>query len=69
MPCEKLERLDKRYRSRYAMSMVQNLKEIQANGIEKFLRNQEVKYKCPNCGDVISVHDRKCYSCLQIAKI
>ena len=68
MPCKNLERVDKRYRNRYAMSMVENLKEIQTKGIETFLKNQETKYKCPNCGDVVSVHDRKCYSCKQIIK-
>ena len=68
MPCEKLEHLDKRYRTRYNMSMVENLKEIQKNGIEAFLENQEAKYRCPNCGDVVSVHDRKCYSCKQVIK-
>jgi rubrerythrin len=45
------------------MSMVENLREIKANGIENFLKNQEAKYKCLACGDVISVHDGKCYSC------
>src|SRR3989304_275844 len=68
MPCKHLERIDKRYRNRYAMSMVQNLKEIQTKGIETFLENQEAKYKCSNCGDVFSVHDGKCYSCMQITK-
>jgi len=68
MPCKNLARLDERYRNRYAMSMVENLKEIQTKGIETFLKNQEAKYKCPKCGDAISVHDRKCYSCKQIAK-
>jgi len=68
MPCKNLERIDKRYRNRYAMSMVQNLKEIQTKGIETFLENQESKYKCPNCGEVVSVHDRKCYSCVKIAR-
>src|SRR3990172_9323086 len=66
MPCKNLERLDKRYQNGYAMSMVQNLKEIQTNGIEPFLKNQEAKCKCPNCGDVVSVHDGKCYSCMKI---
>jgi hypothetical protein len=63
MPCENLDRLDRRYRKRYDMSMVENLKEIRDQGINEFLKTQEEKYKCPKCGDVISVHDRKCYVC------
>jgi len=63
MPCANLERLDRRYRTRYNMSMVENLKELKEKGINQFLRNQRKKYNCPACGDVISVHDGKCYAC------
>ena len=63
MPCRNLDRLDRRYRERYGMSMVENLQEIQAKGVPAFLRNQETKYACQNCGDIVSVHDGKCYSC------
>ena len=63
IPCENLDRLDRRYRSRYDMSMVENLREIKEKGMKKFLENQEEKYTCPECGDVVSVHDGKCYTC------
>jgi hypothetical protein len=63
MPCEKLAHLDQRYRLRYGMSMVENLKELKAKGMDEFLKNQQEKYRCPNCGGVVSVHDGKCYSC------
>ena len=49
MPCENLDRLDRRYRKRYDMSMVENLKEIRDKGINEFLKTQEEKYKCPKC--------------------
>jgi predicted RNA-binding Zn-ribbon protein involved in translation (DUF1610 family) len=45
------------------MSMVSNLRELEENGVEAVLKSQEVKHKCPECGDIISVHDRKCYAC------
>lgn len=63
MPCPHLQRLDKRYRERYNMSMVENLKEIKAKGMEVFLKGQQEKYRCPKCGDVVCVHDGKCYGC------
>ena len=63
MPCEHLAHLDKRYRERYSMSMVENLKELKAKGMDGFLKNQQTKYQCPECGGVVCVHDRKCYSC------
>jgi len=55
--------LDRRYRERYGMSMVTNLRELEKNGIDYFLKSQEAKYKCPECGDILSVHDQKCYAC------
>jgi rubrerythrin len=45
------------------MSMIENLKLIQEKGMAEFLRSQEEKYRCPSCGDVVSVHDGKCYGC------
>lgn len=63
MPCEKLAHLDKRYRERYTMSMVENLRELKANGVSEFLKNQQEKYRCPSCGEVVCVHDGKCYLC------
>lgn len=63
MPCEKLAHLDKRYRERYAMSMVENLRELKANGMSEFLKNQQEKYRCPSCGEVVCVYDGKCYLC------
>jgi hypothetical protein len=63
VPCENLDRLDRRYRSRYEMSMVENIREIKEKGIKKFLENQEEKYACPECGDVVSVYCGKCYTC------
>jgi rubrerythrin len=63
MPCEKLAHLDKRYRERYSMSMVENLKLLKEKGMAEFLKSQKEKYRCPICGDVVCVHDNKCYGC------
>lgn len=63
MPCDKLAKLDEYYSARYRMSMVENLRIIQEKGMTKFLRKQAKKYRCPSCGDVVSVHDGKCYAC------
>ena len=63
MPCERLAKLDLHYRARYGMSMVENQKAIKENGMDEFLKSQAEKYRCPSCGDVVSVHDGKCYGC------
>jgi rubrerythrin len=45
------------------MSMVENLKMLKAKGIDEFLKNQAEKHTCPSCGDMVCIHDGKCYSC------
>jgi len=62
-PCEQLQKLDKGYRERYVMSMIGNLEYIRDNGMDDFLKQQEKKYRCPDCGGVICVHNEICYSC------
>jgi len=64
MPCAKLAHLDKRYRERYGMSMVENLKILKEKGVDEFLKDQDKKYCCTDCvTGVICVHDNKCFSC------
>ena len=62
-PCSHLEKLDKLYRERYNMSMIENLEYIRDNGMDSFLKKQKKKYQCPECGGVICVHNGICYSC------
>lgn len=62
-PCSHLEKLDRLYRERYKMSMIENLEYIRDKGIDAFLKQQEKKYQCPECGGVICVHNNICYSC------
>ena len=62
-PCEKLETLDKRYMDKYGMSVIENLRYIQTNGIKQFLKNEEERWKCPTCNGVICVHNKTCYTC------
>ncbi|MBN2488189.1 MAG: DUF3795 domain-containing protein [Methanosarcinaceae archaeon] len=62
-PCEGLERLDQGYRKKYDMSMIENLNEIKETGISRFIKDQYEKYKCSECGNLISVHNKKCFVC------
>ena len=66
MPCRSLSAIDKRYRTRYGMSMVENLVFIKNHGMGKFLKAQERKYRCFRCGRVVCVHNDKCYDCEKI---
>lgn len=43
-PCQRLKNLDKRYRTKYDMSMIENLNMIKDKGIREFLKKQKKKY-------------------------
>ena len=62
-PCETLKTLDKRYTEKYGLSLVRNLKYIQKNGIDEFLKYEKERWKCPTCGGVVCVHNSRCYYC------
>lgn len=62
-PCTRLKNLDKRYRSKYGMSMIDNLQAIHAVGIRKFVQDEKTKWACPECDDLICVHRPACTGC------
>ncbi|MBT8341171.1 MAG: DUF3795 domain-containing protein [Desulfatitalea sp.] len=68
-PCREIDRMDIRYRSNYKMSVKENLKAIKDDGIALFLNSQYKDHNCPNCGGLISVHNRKCFKCQEIKKL
>jgi hypothetical protein len=45
------------------MSMLENLGIIKNESIEALLAREEEKWKCLECGGVISCHNGTCYSC------
>jgi hypothetical protein len=62
-PCRRLKELDKRYRTKYHMSMIENLDAIKANGMEDFLEKQEEKWRCPTCEGAVCCHNGLCLNC------
>jgi hypothetical protein len=63
-PCDRLKYLDKRYRTKFHMSMIANLRFIQANGLEAFLKDQEEKWACEKCGEhLVCCHNGLCLYC------
>ncbi|MBA3046117.1 MAG: DUF3795 domain-containing protein [Candidatus Thermoplasmatota archaeon] len=65
-PCENLRKIDARYRKNYDYSFIVALEFIRDNGMEPHLVHEEMRYKCPSCGDVLCVHNGKCYKCQSI---
>jgi len=62
-PCRRLKNLDDKYRSKYHMSMLENLSTIKKIGMQHFLQQQQEKYRCYNCGATLCVHRNECPSC------
>lgn len=62
-PCKSINQLDIRYKKFYRMSEIDNLNFIRDFGISKFLKQQEKRWKCEKCGDLISCHNGICYNC------
>lgn len=62
-PCRRLKQLDKRYRTKYHMSMLENLESIKEHGMEAFLGNEEIRWTCTECGNIVCVHRNACSAC------
>jgi hypothetical protein len=62
-PCPRLKGLDKRYRTNYGMSMIENLAYIQNFGLGEFLKNEEIRWTCAECGFGLCVHRDFCLNC------
>ncbi len=58
-PCDRLKHLDKRYRTKYGMSEIENLEYIRENGIRKFVQKERKKWISKK--GVFCVHDKKYY--------
>lgn len=62
-PCKRLKQLDKRYRSKYHSSLIQNLKDLKVMGEELYMEREKVRCRCKECGAVICIHAKECQSC------
>jgi hypothetical protein len=62
-PCDRLKHLDERYRTKYGMSMIDNLVHIKKFGIRQFIKNEKERWTCPECSQLLCVHKQLCLSC------
>ncbi|MBC5706417.1 DUF3795 domain-containing protein [Hungatella sp. L12] len=62
-PCRRIRDLDRSYRKRYGVSLIEQSLFVKENGMELFLRNERKRYTCTACGGVISLHDHQCSEC------
>ena len=68
-PCKRIKQLDRRYRTKYGMSMIQNLRIIDSHGINYFADKQTKKWTCRKCGSLLSVHRDVCRNCGSTNKV
>jgi len=62
-PCARLRRLDNRYRTKYRMSMIDNLQRIRELGLDGYIDREKERWKCPECGGIVCVHRDDCLTC------
>jgi hypothetical protein len=62
-PCLRIKQLDKRYRTKYNMSVLENLENIKKLGVRKFVQNEKIRWTCSECGGIICVHTGYCSNC------
>ena len=58
-PCKRLKNLDKRYRTKYDMSMIANLENIKKLGIRKFIEKEKKRWI--KGGKIFCVHRKEYY--------
>ncbi|WP_366521775.1 DUF3795 domain-containing protein [uncultured Proteiniphilum sp.] len=68
-PCQRIKQLDARYRKNYRTSLIENLRQIQSNGIETFLQLETIKQTCPFCQKTLSVHRNFCLHCKEMVNV
>jgi hypothetical protein len=62
-PCADLLHLDRRYRTRYAVSAIANLERIKAVGVGKFVAEETAEWTCEGCGSLLCMHKPRCANC------
>lgn len=64
--CTRLKQLDKRYRIKYSMSMIEYLNAIRDFGLDRFMEIENTRRVCPEWGNSICIHNRKCFKCERV---
>ncbi|MBB4035223.1 membrane protease subunit (stomatin/prohibitin family) [Dysgonomonas hofstadii] len=62
-PCIRLRRMDVRYSQNYHISLIENLRNIQVNGSKIFMKAESIKWTCPHCNKIRSMHKTVCTTC------
>ncbi len=64
-PCARLKTLDRRYRTRYGVSVLENLDQIKSAGLTRFVAEEALTWRCTRCGASLCMHQPECPGCGQ----
>jgi hypothetical protein len=62
-PCANLNKLNQRHIHEDNVNLIDNLLRIKTIGVERWLEEQEDKFRCPRCGGNTCAIDGECYDC------
>ena len=62
-PCDLVVKLDKRYQTKWGASPIRNLEEIHETGMDAFLAEERIRWRCNLCGELLSMHFWQCPGC------
>jgi len=62
-PCALVKQIDKRYKLKYKISLIENGLRAKTVGVKQHLREEKEKWTCPECGGVVSLHSKICSEC------
>ncbi|MDL2253846.1 DUF3795 domain-containing protein [Ruminococcaceae bacterium OttesenSCG-928-I18] len=62
-PCKHIKTLDKSYRRRYHISLIEDGHLAAKQGVSALLDTHGARYRCPACGGIACQHDGICSEC------
>ena len=62
-PCTDLKKLHQRHLRDDNISMIDDLRRMEVIGVTQWLKEQEKKWTCPECGGNLCIEDNECYDC------
>jgi len=61
--CQPMQRLERRYTTKYGVSPMENLEKIQTTGLRQFVASEDERWVCPHCGSGLCMHQPGCPGC------
>lgn len=66
-PCKLIKNLEKSYKKRYHVSLVENSLAVRELGLGTFMERDRRRWTCVKCGGAFSLHDGICSECGEAA--